>query len=221
MTRRPAWRDAAQYSKFLNARLDLLAWEFIRRNPAYCDDASRFFSDDRGEKQTNSEQVWQAHFAAEWGLHTPKHPDEDYYKTDLDEWPIFIGWDFRDFVSYAEWRPSCGPKVSIPVDLSLPLEAIEEQVVGTVRALRAAGIEHGSFTPVSARTQSTRVYVEHLRILDAVAEGSTIAEIGEVLHPGAINDPEERQRDKRIRAAHKAALKMQAEGWRMLAGVPC
>jgi hypothetical protein len=64
------------------------------------------------------------------------------------------------------------------------------------------------------------VYVEHLRILDGVADGATISEIGELLHPGAINDPAEKQRDKRIRAAHKAALKMQAEGWRVLAGVP-
>ena len=72
----------------------------------------------------------------------------------------------------------------------------------------------------TSRLLNRGVYVEHLRILDGVAAGATIAEIGEVLHPGAINGPEDKQRDKRIRAAHKAALKMRDEGWRVLAGVP-
>ena len=64
--------------------------------------------------------------------------------------------------------------------------------------------------------QTRQLYAQYLRILDAIHEGVNFAEIGEVLTPGAINDPVLKERDKRTRAAHDAALKVQQEGYKGL-----
>jgi len=84
---------------------------------------------------------------------------------------------------------------------------------------RAAGMKAGAIKPVPERGLSEKTYNEHLRILDGGAAGAGLPEIGQVLQPRAVNDPESKQRDKRIRAAYKAALKMQGDGWRVLASV--
>jgi hypothetical protein len=246
MFARPNWRDAAQYSKFLEVYPDLMAWEFMRRNADYqaeylkvCEveivlvvhhlnvaTARRSPSPESaligasGEARVEDARALYRRFCSRWRLRKAKDPAENYYHYDFSEAPIFEWEDLCNFTHFEEWQPSSGPRVMIPVDLSMPLEAIEESVMGIVRSLRLAGVEHGSIKPIYARTLSAKVYVEHLRILDGVEAGATIAEIGEALRPGAINDPEEKQRDKRTRAAHKAALKMQADGWRVLAGVP-
>jgi hypothetical protein len=109
-----------------------------------------------------------------------------------------------------------GPRVMIPVDLSESLETLESRVMWTVKRLRTEGIERGVITPRLSRVLAPRVYVEHLRILDASFVGADIREIGEVLQPLGINDPEARQRDKRIRAALRAAQSMQDGGYRIL-----
>lgn len=209
---RPDWRDSAQYKTLHDRRDDpgrstKLAWEFIRRSPEYQSDIAQYVAE---ADPARRKSFWPAHFRTRWGLRMVKPPSEDV------DYPIFGPWDLRTFIPFQKWQPSSGPRVMIPVDLSRPLESIEETVLGVVRALREAGIENGSIQPVTGRVLSPTRYVEQLRILDASDAHATFAEIGEGLYPGATNDPESKQRDKRIRAAHKAALKMQGGGWRIL-----
>lgn len=179
-------------------------------------------------------EKWLKHFKDRWQLQRIIPPS--FFDIHGQEHSGFDGAEFRCFFHTAEEESETyklpgprlfserlkveGPRILLPVDLSLPLEELERTAVGLIRYLRKKGIEQGTVKVRKSRLLRPAVYVEHLRILDAMNDGATIAEIGEVLHPCAINDPEERQRDKRIRAAHKAALKMRAEGWRVLAGVP-
>lgn len=179
-------------------------------------------------------EKWLNHFRNRWHLHRIIMCNfiDDHGKEHSD----FRGDEFRCFSNTAENESDTykqlgqrifserlqvlSPRVLVPVDLSLPIEELERTAIGLIRYLRKKGMEQGSVKVRTSRLLNRGVYVEHLRILDGVAAGATIAEIGEVLHPGAINGPEDKQRDKRIRAAHKAALKMRDEGWRVLAGVP-
>jgi hypothetical protein len=62
------WRSAAAYADLETAQLRDLAWEFLRRNPAYQQDwieAGLTGDDVRGEE-----------IAARWGLRFPERPKE-------------------------------------------------------------------------------------------------------------------------------------------------
>jgi hypothetical protein len=62
------WRSAAAYADLETAPLRDIAWEFLRRNPAYRQDWMETGStgdDTRGEE-----------IAARWGLRFPERPDE-------------------------------------------------------------------------------------------------------------------------------------------------
>lgn len=226
-----AQTDTAEIQKIANRHggaggfYEMQIWEFeaeemgLNRGPEgwYC----------RSEK-------WLNHFRKRWHLH--RIIACSFFDDKGKEHSDFFGAEFRNFYNtsdkelgtyklpgprlFSEGLRVEGPHVLVPVDLSMPLEELERTAIGLIRYLRDEGIKQGTVKARKARLLSRAVYVEHLRILDGVDAGATIAEIGEVLHPGAINGPEDKQRDKRIRAAHKAALKMRDEGWRVLAGVP-
>lgn len=231
---RPDWRDTDHYSFLQGHQLDVLAWEFVRRNPDYQKDCAEFLAVapdvrqwhsfcvgasglDNPEVAAMGESVRDVYrrFRAHWRLLGPKDPNEDFYNPDSDA-PIFDLDFFSHFTHIDKWLPISGPKVLLPVDLSMPLESIKETVMGAIKEMRAAGIAAGSIKPVTERVLAEKTYIEHLRILDGVAAGADLPEIGQVLQPKAVNDPESKQRDKRIRAAYKAALKMQADGWQVL-----
>ncbi|MBB4837037.1 hypothetical protein HNP52_000088 [Sphingomonas kyeonggiensis] len=56
----PDWRDTVTYAAVLAGGRPALAWELLRRDPAYRSYFSAVRGDDAG-----------AHFAARWGLHFP------------------------------------------------------------------------------------------------------------------------------------------------------
>lgn len=242
---RPNWRDPEPY-KFLLRDLHTpanvaVAWEFLRRNPEYQADNKDFlrevyewcfknqkdFQETFGylsshnrlatmltcfeETCTSRHEYWSCHFDDKWGM------GSGVLQTDDDAWDFFSDQSYYpEFFKPVLWGRIEGPRVLIPVDLSMPLETLLKMVEGRVRELRCEGIKQGTVKPRTARVLANRIYIEHLRILDAFAAGATVEEIGIVLTPGASNDPDSRQRDKRIRAAHKAALKMQEVGYRAL-----
>lgn len=242
---RPDWRDPESY-KFLLGDLHnpanvTVAWEFLRRNSEYQADSKKFLSEVYdwcfknpkhlqetwgyldspsrlavmfscfSETCSSRDEYWRSHFDEKWGMESTVLPTDD------DAWDFFLCQDF-----YPElFKPVLfdkveGPRVLIPVDLSVPLEALLKMVEWRVRELRDLGIKQGTVEPRTTRVQSNRTYIEQLCILDAFAVGATVQEIGDVISPRATNDPESKQRDKRIKAAYQAALKMQNGGYRAL-----
>lgn len=242
---RPNWRYLEPY-KFLLEDIHTpanvaMAWEFLRRNPEYQADNKAFlrevyewcfnnktdlqetFEWSGGSSRlaimltcfeetcTSRNEFWRHHFDDKWGMVSSVLPTDDY------AWDFFLCQDcYPERFKRVLFDRVEGPLVLIPVDLSMPLDALLKMIEGCVRDLRAKGIKHGTVKPRTARVLANRIYIEHLRILDAVAAGATVKEIGAVLTPSASNDPDARQRDKRINAAHKAALKMQEGGYRAL-----
>ncbi|MEO6319427.1 MAG: DUF2285 domain-containing protein [Polaromonas sp.] len=218
MFERPDWKNPEPYKEFLDPDMkNWTAWEFLRRNPDYQKDAD-FYHAEMGNSgiDENPERFdeWCRYCENRWQLIRPL---------------MTAGGDFSggDFVMLLhDWTTRFkipgpgnrieGPLVLIPADLSMPLKDLQEQVMQMLHGLRNDGIKRGVVKPRITRVLAPRVYVEQLRILDAFAAGATAQEIGDVLAPGATNDPEARQRDKRIKAAYRAALKMQDGGYRAL-----
>ena len=228
---RPHWRDPELYKWLLEPELDnFIAWEFLRRNPAYQKDADAYRDEEIEFHRKNPKadtgdgslymdycperfEYWCTYCENRWRLNRPLMTEGDEFSGDDFIMPVYC---WRDRFKPEGFKGVEGPYVLIPVDLSMPLKDLEKQVMWRVLRLRNIGIEQGTVTPRTSRVLAPRVYVEYLRILDAFATGASAREIGEVLTPGATNDPEARQRDKRIKAAHTAALKMQEEGYRAL-----
>ncbi len=241
---RPDWRDKGAYKWMLHGPVHgAIAWEFIRRNPDYHKDVTPYQNEvidfrrdnptsfDEGESSFEFPErfsamvcchmfhrperfkFWRTYFVNRWRLHRPMLPDEQVHGEEI----IFTTIDqFESFKVQGLTSPVTQSRVLIPVDLSRPLEEIQEQLFFQVRRLREEGIRDGTIKPQTNRTLAPRVYVEQLRILDAFDEGATVREIGHVLSPGAVNDIDARQLDKRINAAHVAAKKMLESGWRVL-----
>lgn len=243
---RPDWKKPKPYSDLLGTQSGrLIAWEFLRRNPDYEKDLIAFRATvDRWYSEAMKSDIgptvkeyadgsifhnmwygfidlapdkWHAsreYFWAKWGL-------SGYVDLDDDGGPeVFVSrWEIKPD-DYIPVRDMCQrietPLVSIPVDLSESIEQIEKSVMHLVRLLRANGIKSGAITPNVNRVLDTRKYINHLRMLDATFAGASIQEIGEILLPHATNDPNDKQRDKRIRAALKAAQKMQDSGYKIL-----
>lgn len=224
---RPNWRDPEPYKELLEPGcLSWIAWGFLRRNPAYQKDYEVYHAD-FGHRQIDDDPerfgYWCEFAEHKWKINrfisvnpsTTVNGDEydefdgsDFIDVPFDQEESFKRVGFRNIIE--------GPLVLIPVDLSKPLKDLESAFKWTVQRLREEGIKQGTVIPRTSRVLAPRIYVQHLRILDAFAAGATVQEIGEVLAPGATNDPEARQRDKRINAAHKAALKMRDGGYRVL-----
>lgn len=236
---RPNWKDIDAYRACETLSLHGgIAWEFIKRNPEYqndialfqaevvafvsenlsdfleeCDDEEIhtkicFFGEHNPERWTHCCQ----YFGKKWNLISPVSSDEEW----TGDQAIFTTLD--DSVSFDRvvLHQVKGPRVLIPVDLSEPLDIVLKKAEHHIRRLRKDGIERGTVNPDTRRILSTAVYVEYLRILDGVEAGATLQKIGEVVSPTAENDPTDKQRDKRIRAAYSAALKMQNGGYRVL-----
>ena len=223
---RPYWRDPKPYKEFLDPSMSwFTAWEFLRRNPDYQRDLDAFRADwleKYGDDDPERFEYWTGLAEEGWPLNHP-------IATENDE---FSGFDyiqgttakshFERYTRFKRVERGCikSPYVLIPADLSMPMKDLEASVLSQVRQLREKGIKQGTVIPRTNRVLAPRVYVQHLRILDAFAVGATVQEIGDVLAPGATNEPDSRQRDKRIKAAYKAALKMQDGGYRVLFDVP-
>lgn len=215
---RPDWRDPEPYKKLLEPYLtNYTAWEFLRRNPDYQKDYDEFDAEWRGKWFEDDRERFEeccALFEPKWGLLHPVNTNGDEFSGEQ-----FVN---SQFDSPDRFKPVGlggrveGPLVLMPVDLSKSLEWLEFQFAYDVRRLIREGVEQGTVTPRATRILAPRVYVEQLRILDAMAAGATVQETGAALAPSEANDPEERQRDKRIKAAHTAALKMQEGGYRTL-----
>lgn len=106
--------------------------------------------------------------------------------------------------------------LALLIDLSAPLEVIKADVMAHIDRARKGRIKRGNLVPVTKRALRKQVYVEYLRVLDGVAGGASAPEVGEVLAPRARNEVPDRPRDKRFRAALKAAQQLRDGGYRML-----
>lgn len=239
---RPNWRDPESYTQFLKPNLNnWIAWEFLRRNPEYQEDFDQYRREviewceihSNDYQATLSELDLPDCFVAMRACHEDSGQFDHWNELFERRWKLCTPVLTTDncapelFVINVYDRPDLfqdlhggfcidGPNVLIPVDLSEPLEVLEKRLMWQVRRLRDDGIKRGSVIPRTARILSPRIYIEQLRILDAYAVGATVQEIGAVLSPGASNDPDSRQRDKRIKAAYKAALSMQDSGHKAL-----
>jgi hypothetical protein len=231
MFNRPHWRNESAYQWLLNADCDDLqiAWEFLRRNPLYSEAVVHFWCNTTGinpeafeeyvtlhglELKPPARQLWAQDHANRWNINEPELPSVD------EGWHAF---PIPSIDEYATFLPLenghlHGPRVLLPVDLSEPLEVSFSKVQEQIRELRERGIRSGLVTPKTSRILAPALYVQYLRILDAVEAGATYEEIGASLTPDAANDPMERQRDKRTRAAHAAASKLRDEGYKALLG---
>ena len=223
----PDWKRPELYPPLPE---NFVAWEFLRRNQGYQRDFQAMLAEAEEWNQANPDfqhfelecnwnhpggALLRKRYAFELG--NPARYDEllAHFR---DKWGVC--WfadpsleDTEEFELTAHDRPELykpvelaypvleGPLVMIPVDLSMPLEALEKHVMGMINRLRKKGVEDGVFTLKTGRVQAPRLYSEYLRMLDAMESGATIREIGDILHPLATNHPEERQRDKRLRAA--------------------
>lgn len=104
----------------------------------------------------------------------------------------------------------------LQVDLVLPLEVNEAIVSRAIRAARRLRKEKGWIKPIDSRASSPEKLIEYLRILDARESGATFVEIGAVLHPRQSNESPDYARDKRVKAAFKAAVRLRDEDFRVL-----
>jgi len=215
---RPDWRDPESYNELLGPYLtSYTAWEFLRRNPDYQKDFDVFDAEWRGKWFDDDPERFEeccALFEAKWGLLHPVNTNGDEFSGEQ-----FLSPEFHSPDRFKPVGPGCrvdGPLVLMPFDLSKSLAWLEFQFAYDVRRLIREGVEQGTVIPRTKRKLDPRLYVEQLRILDAMAAGANVQEIGDVLEPNAANTPDERQRDKRIKAAHAAALKMQGGGYRAL-----
>lgn len=240
---RPNWRDPEPYTSIYpdGDATNITAWEFLRRNPDYqkdteeyrrelrkwCEENPKLLQETEGFLELQDDlyiqitcfmetcrtryEFWSDYFDASWGICFGETTDDDH-------WDFFT---YKSWYSPELFKPVIfgqveGPLVLIPVDLSTPLKTLLKMVEEEIRILRDRGIKDGTVVTRKNRVLENRVYIEQLRILDAYAAGATVHEIGDVLSPGAINDAESKQRDKRIKAVHQAALKMQNGGYRTL-----
>lgn len=215
---RPNWRDPEPYKELLDPGYwTWIAWGFLRRNPDYQKDFDVHYAD-FGDKQIADDperfDYWCEFFEHKWKIVLPVATNgDDFNGVEFIDFPCDRPDRFKR-VGYNNVIE--GPLVLVPVDLSRSLKELEDDFKWQVQRLRHEGIKQGTVTPRTSRVLASRIYVEHLRILDAFAAGATVQEIGDALAPGAANEPDSRQRDKRINAAHKAALKMQDGGYRVL-----
>lgn len=232
MFTRPNWKVEDSYQSLQSSECETLqiAWEFLRRNSDYCKDVLNFWCDRKGispisvqvlqEKvyeegltfDSASEHAWKQFCANKWKINQAAFPDDDegYFDFPIptfDDEASFLPLDNGNFR---------GSRVLLPVDLADPVEATLSRIGDLVREMRERGIRSGAVVPKPYRVLSHTVYVQYLRILDAVEAQETYSDIGAILMPHAANDKESRQRDKRIRAAHMAAKKMQSEGYQGL-----
>ena len=218
MFERPDWRDPKPYEDLLLPRLKhFTAWEFLRRNQDYQKFIEEYLAEEGDGDMFQDDEARFTHWCrlceAKWHTVWPQSPEQHGWGDEFISLP-FTNPELFKLPGLADRLE--GPLVLVPADLEMPLKDLEAQILWAVRRLREKGIEQGVVKPRTTRVLAPRVYVEYLRILDAFDAGATVREIGEVLAPNAANDPEARQRDKRIKAAYTAALKMQEGGYRVL-----
>ena len=240
---RPNWKDVKAYRESESMSLGGgIAWEFLRRNPEYQKEMAMYqlelisvFEKTKKEileslnnpkssdwicsrygcfEQLSPDRAgyWRELIQQKWGLNCPRSVNSEW---DGDGF-IFPAIDQPETFERVKYMDAKGPRVLIEADLSEPLETLLKKTEHLIRMLRTRGIACGTVKPVTARILKPAVYVKQLRILDAIDAGETIEKIGEVVLPGARNDLVIKQRNKGIRAAHMAALKMQNGGYRVL-----
>lgn len=225
---RPDWTDPSNYAHLARSSLTRLAWEFLRRNPDYRANWSLYLSLaaqlQGGPEAMVPDPQGSSALVPLVVLHGRR------WRLDHIVDPCAVSAKFASSGARVE-LPMAGPLVPLTaenphgmqqhtrwlivrLDLALPLNVIEAAALGAIRGERRRRIARGVVHPITSRAQSIRRYIEYLRILDAEAAGASIGDMGAALAPKAAN--EERQRDKRIRAALTEATRLQAEGYAVL-----
>lgn len=231
---RPPWRSPAAYMPLRTASLAQIAWEFLRRNPDYqrAWESFRKRADELGSRgpgdvlaefgddAPNVVHEFSVNQAREWGLNEMLDPSVGSpgpftFSGGGSSYALVDGTAIPRTPQNPVGTQRLSKWMVVKVDLSFPLNVIEAQLLAAVHAQRRARIRRGVVHPVECRALRASRYVEYLRILDAHAMGADIKEIGDVLAPHAAND-EDRQRDKRFRAALAEATRLQREGYRVL-----
>lgn len=234
--KRPDWRCQELYLwiEEEGAELQRIAWEFLRRNSEFHSDIYDFCKawlhtqprepelsqledlilDSGLFDNEDTKDAWRTSGNAnKWLINTPTIPNCDEGWINLSNTLLDAPHSFNQLGPCGELY---GPRVSIPVDLTLPIDVSLSRIEEEIRELRQRGIKAGLFEAQTTRVQSRKLYAQYLRILDAVASNTSIPDIGAELMPEIENTSEDRQRDKRIRAAIAAAEKMQTLGYQAL-----
>lgn len=104
----------------------------------------------------------------------------------------------------------------LQIDLEQPLRVIEATARWAIKTQRQLRKSKGWIKPLEARARSPAMLVHYLRILDATAQDVTATRIGEILKPTQSNVAPEYGRDKTIKAALRAAIKLRDGEYRLL-----
>lgn len=236
---RPDWKDPKKYEHLLKAPPGRqLAWEFLRRNPAYQSDWASYEAECKASERVHQCEEftgfalptrrflsWCWHFQTKWDLQVPVPPARDYLSLVMsdeaakelgispygDEVP-FVVEEFDNIDAYTRadaHMDSLGPKVLVPINLELPMTMIMEKVKRVVAGLREDGIRRGTISPIVNRVQKPWLYVQELRALDADASGLSPSEFSEVLFG------ERENRNKTARDRLVSAKKTMESGYRL------
>lgn len=161
---------------------------------------------------------WKGHFREKWRLLIPTRPDDDAHG---EEFQYDIDGRKEEYLNPL-YEDGIGPlyidreRVLLPINLSISWRDAKKILEHDFARLRKQAIQNGVIEAKPFRLLAPAVYVQHLRILDARESGADFQQIGAVLLPHAVNTSDEKQRDKRIRAAYFAAMKMRNQGWKNL-----
>ena len=162
------------------------------------------------------------HLAKRWGIDTLHSPTGHSWMGV----PRFvgggIGWTVPTSHGVRMLEESHGGYLSdsqwlvLQIDLRLPLNVIKERTAWAVQRAKRYRTQAGHVEPIKHRARPPALLVEYLRILDAIAAGMSLPDIGGALHPRAANDAPEYARNHRTKAAHTEAVRMRDEGYRAL-----
>lgn len=270
------FKDAGPYSRLHKASLSCIAWEFLRRNPAYQQSWAEYAArvrkmaaahphpdvsayaelmlssfvgyedvDALGDRERINEIEGQLNelgylcecpddpqrqaplniqYGRPWGLKRIVHPNTTYDNLWVRwlETACAIPYPLSNARKSSEELPGKAFGISdtkwidLRIDASLPLSVIDAQLKEMVRIMRYKKIQEGAINPISSRDLSQKTYAGYLRILDARAAGLVASEIGRIIEPERINQPESRQRDKRYAAALSEAKRLCDDGYKVL-----
>lgn len=233
---RPDWSDPTQYEHLAKMAPGWeLAWEFLRRNPDYQADWTKYLEEHTAWEQMHLCEeytglglppkrffAWCEHFKSMWQLEVPTSPAVDFYSPDpiakglgLSPYRISVPFVVDEFDNIDEYQRAdshidlLGAKVLIPVNLELGMETIMEKVKTIVERLREQGIRDGRITPATSRIQASRLYVQQLRALDAAATGLLPSQFS----MGILGDVE--NRNKTAAARLRSAKETMNSGYRL------
>ena len=179
------WRDAGEYSHLEGKPLPLsqIAWEFLRRNEKYQIDYS--------DKTVSLEKYYLA-----------ERVDPETDKFEIKYWrkPYSVAYGtYKDCtIKIKSWE------AAIIVDQRFPLSKQVKKAIKDLELYIDINKIFGRPLPI-VRPEIGSEYIRYLRVLDARKKAARPKDIGLNIFPNVSNNPDDRQRDRSVRDAIKAA----------------